>query len=511
MKAAAEQVRASSPGERALIRRFSEQEASRTDYPNVVHAVAAYGNQEREVEAAKWRAQFDDKQATRCVIALERHFHSRYSSVGFSSSKVQLERLGVVAKELQKILQAFSGAGTGKDWRLKDGKETVEEARKTWEGKKRMISGKPQKINHDVMCNLDTHSGLLCMLPQSNNYVALVAGAIKTIVKASVRHWKNIEMLTRSLKEANDEAHACLVDKYLIKSEAVQTAIAKFYVELFLFYGDVIKWYESSSSRKFWHSLQDNFSDRFENALTNLHRLSQLVMRAAVSGQGAELRVTRLAVEDVNKDLRAGLSGIAHDNAEIRLTQDRLMLGLKHLANPETMQRKNTQLWHQVGLSGTALLLGQKENEDPKNTEDQVAITSSAFQVSTKASDQQLSNEYLEDEPSEIQPTIHEIRQSMEPFLDILIQGVRVVDTNFPLPMAFDNRVFIALERWTLSQRSTILYLEFLSMSIGRHSPQVTAAACKTVNSAAQLSIPVISFFCSRPTFVPQPAGHHTS
>lgn len=275
--------------------------------------------------------------------------------------------------------------------------------------------------------------------------------------------------------------------------------------------GDVIKWYESSSSRKFWHSLQDNFSDRFENALTNLHRLSQLVMRAAVSGQGAELRVTRLAVEDVNEDVRAGLSGIARENAEIRLTQDRIMLGLKHLANPETLQRKNTQLWHQVGLSGTALLLGQKENEDSKKIEAQVAITSGAFQVATKASDQQLSSEYLEDEPSETQFTIYEIGQLMEPLLNILTQGVRVVDTNFPSPMAFDNRVSIALERWTLSQKSTILYLEFSGMSIGRHSPQMTAAACKIVNSAAQLSIPVISFFCNHPTSVPQPADHHTS
>lgn len=33
------------------------------------------------------------------------------------------------------------------------------------------------------MCNLDAHSGVLSMIPQSNTYVSLVAGAVKTLVK----------------------------------------------------------------------------------------------------------------------------------------------------------------------------------------------------------------------------------------------------------------------------------------------------------------------------------------
>ena len=68
MEEAISQVRARSPGERALVRRFSEKEALTVEYPNVVHAVASYGSQEREIEAAKWRPQFEDKHAARSVI-----------------------------------------------------------------------------------------------------------------------------------------------------------------------------------------------------------------------------------------------------------------------------------------------------------------------------------------------------------------------------------------------------------------------------------------------------------
>ena len=62
------QVQAQSPEVRAVVRRFSEQESFTAEYPNVVHAVASYGRQERELEASKWRSQFEDKYATRSVM-----------------------------------------------------------------------------------------------------------------------------------------------------------------------------------------------------------------------------------------------------------------------------------------------------------------------------------------------------------------------------------------------------------------------------------------------------------
>ena len=101
-------------------------------------------------------------------------------------SRVELAKLGVEATELQKIINAFPEASSSNKWSLTDVQTAVSDAKLTWEKKKRFWGGKAQQKYHDVMCNLDAHSGVLNMLPQSNTYVSVVAGAVTTIVK--VRH-----------------------------------------------------------------------------------------------------------------------------------------------------------------------------------------------------------------------------------------------------------------------------------------------------------------------------------
>ena len=87
------------------------------------------------------------------------------------------------AKELEKIIKTFPQAGEGRNWGYDQVEAAVAEAKKTYETKDRVFSGKPQKVYHDVMCNLDAHSGVLGVIPQGNTYVSLVTGAVKTLVK----------------------------------------------------------------------------------------------------------------------------------------------------------------------------------------------------------------------------------------------------------------------------------------------------------------------------------------
>ena len=89
------------------------------------------------------------------------------------------------AKELEKIIGYFPKAGIGGTWDYDQVQEEVTKATKAYETKDRAFSGKPQKVYHGVMCNLDAHSGVLSMIPQGNTYVSIVAGAVKTLVKVS--------------------------------------------------------------------------------------------------------------------------------------------------------------------------------------------------------------------------------------------------------------------------------------------------------------------------------------
>lgn len=88
------------------------------------------------------------------------------------------------AKELERIIKSFPQA-IGDDWGYDQVQAAVTQAQKAYETKSRAFSGKPQKVYHDVMCNLDAHSGVLSMIPQGNTYVSVVAGAVKTLVKVS--------------------------------------------------------------------------------------------------------------------------------------------------------------------------------------------------------------------------------------------------------------------------------------------------------------------------------------
>ena len=82
-------------------------------------------------------------------------------------------------------MKSFPEAGNSGTWSYDDARNAVNESKRKWESKKRFFGGKAQKTYHDVMCNLDAHSGLLSIIPQSNTYVSVVTGAVKTIVKVS--------------------------------------------------------------------------------------------------------------------------------------------------------------------------------------------------------------------------------------------------------------------------------------------------------------------------------------
>ena len=316
--------------------------------------------------------------------------------------------------------------------------------------------------------------------------------------QASVNHRRSIEDLTAALKDVNDEAQACVADSDLVQSEATQVAIAKFYIATFLFYGDAIKWFQSSSAKKVWHSLDDNFSERFKRPLAEIKRLSGLVQRAASSGSGAEVRVTRLAIEDATEDVRVGLQGLARDNAELRqmhaqmLTeQEKTTAAMNRFHEPGMIKTILTELWHSAGFGGTALLIGQKRNMREDLSIDEVASDSRFRMTAGAESDQEHKWEQESDELK-----INDVSCLLERLLRIISRGVRVVDVGCTPNVTFDQRITTSLEQWTLGNVSTLLYLEAESECALAHLPQVTVAAARIVDGAEQVRVPTISFFC---------------
>ena len=312
-------------------------------------------------------------------------------------------------------------------------------------------------------------------------------------------HRQNIADLAQALKAINDEAHACIADTELVQSEATSEAIAKLYTNIFLFYGDAIKWYQSSSPAKVWHSLDQNFSSRFAQPLAEIKRLSGLVQRATIRGSGAETRFTRLAVENVTEDLRAGLQGLARETAEIRrfreeilMKQEQTIAAVNSLRNPEAREEKAALMWQNLGISGTVLLLEQNVHSKGERLIEGAESPSQTRLLTIPMHGQ-------EEASGDDMLTISRFSMMIEPILDGITQGVRLVDVDCSLALTLDQRVAVALKSWTLSTASTLLYLEAEFQCIEAHLPQVTVAAARMIKGAEQIKVPTISFFCDVP------------
>lgn len=89
------------------------------------------------------------------------------------------------ASQLQKVLESFQEVGTDSSWSDDDVHSAVTNAQEAYEPKERLSPDNPRKTYHVVMCNLDSHSVVLSMIPKGNVYVSLVAGAIAALVKVS--------------------------------------------------------------------------------------------------------------------------------------------------------------------------------------------------------------------------------------------------------------------------------------------------------------------------------------
>ena len=250
--------------------------------------------------------------------------------------------------------------------------------------------------------------------------------------------------------------------------------------------------------------MDENFSERFKKPLADIQRLSRLVQRATSTGSGAELRVTRLAVERIDEDIRVGLEGMARESAELRqgqaqlrVEQEKMTAALERFNDKGMIPALVQEVWRQAGISGTALLVGQRNNliddRSPKDTG-----VHSGLRITAAGRDGQESCWDNKDEGNQL--AIVDVSRSIERLLGSVSRGVRVIDVGQPPALALDQRIARALERWTIDSATTLLYLEAAAYCAEARLPQTTVAAARIIETADKLDLPTISFFCDHLT-----------
>ena len=310
------------------------------------------------------------------------------------------------------------------------------------------------------MRKFDGHSNLFQFIPSGNVYASVVTGATAVLVKASVNHSKTIEELSNALDAITEAVSLGDVESSLIKSQAMQSAVAKLYIAIFLFFGDAATWYKSSAGSKIAHSLHKNFSERFRKSLDTIKELGANVRYIAQLGSQAEVRVVRLEVEELQEhlhDMRVGMFGGLRQLAEY--------LDAQHGENMKQHEKTQELLaeYRSTGLLPLPPLAERDYQRLIQPTERGALIEPPT--VATAARKEDFA------QPDTTMSTSRAIPNRMRPLweqLDVLLDpGKSGVDLQKNRqPILIDRNLSQAITRW-LSSSDSMLYLEYLSTVSG--------------------------------------------
>lgn len=320
------------------------------------------------------------------------------------------------------------------------------------------------------------------------------------------------------MERINNAAADCQIESGMIRSERMQNAIAKFYIAVFLLLADVAKWYNSSSWKKFRNSLHENFHQAYAQRLQTVERLSATVRRVADAGTAAEVRVTRLTLQELQTeigDLRAGLEGRDRERAELarqyheeQMKQHERTREQDKLNHDETRQSVVDQL-SQLLRSQTFneeiakyLIAAMRKEAQRDAFHDPILVANlqmSPGHATTAASDLPTARpENKAGAPDAGSPNIGQLQRFAERLLDYVPTGsVGVEYSDAALESFFDVDLVVAVEEWVNTGSSRLKYME--SSAISTDTPDITLVARRVVLAADALKLPTIAFFCELP------------
>ncbi|KAK3994206.1 phytanoyl-CoA dioxygenase [Cladorrhinum sp. PSN332] len=179
------------------------------------------------------------------------------------------------------------------------------------------ILGKIMPRFHKFCEKLDSHSAMLKILPEGNDYVSIFSGALTTIIKASVNHERVAEDLGDALCAISENVAECQVELEIFRTTAMLEKVADLYAHIFIFLSSYMDWMMRKRATRLLDSFNENLFRQFEPDIKKITDRSNLIRNFVAQSSRAEVRATRLHVEDLKRDLRVGQEGEARHWAEM--------------------------------------------------------------------------------------------------------------------------------------------------------------------------------------------------
>ena len=121
--------------------------------------------------------------------------------------------------------------------------------------------------------------------------------------------------------------------------------VADLYSHIFLFLSGTMDWIMEKRYKRMLDSFNENFKKRFDDEIANIRHKAERIQKLAAQSSRAELRATRLTVEELGRDIRIGLEGDARHRAELSNLAERMEKELLEAGKErEQMRRERWQL-----------------------------------------------------------------------------------------------------------------------------------------------------------------------
>jgi hypothetical protein len=375
--------------------------------------------------------------------------------------------------------------------------------------KKSTAAGKITAQFHKFCDKLESHSLLLKLLPDGNEYVSVFTGTLNAVIKvskplgkrfnlksnhltaiqASVNHECVAEQLSEALCAISENIAECQAELEIFRTPAMLEKVGDLYAHIFIFFSSYMDWMMRKRAKRLLDSFNENLSRKFELDIKKIHERSTVIRNFVAQSSRAEIRATRLQVEELTRDYRVGQEGSARHHAEIeyvaaRIEQELIMARKERRELKEEgrqVKELTSRLTHMLQERATTWIKDQHLRAIPRLR----GRSTSPF------------TPFMNDEPTSTnQWTVEDISLTSAHLEDYFHRDrVRLPHDHFS-PHSFPTRVLQRLSDWTAGTVPSIFWIDGPPLDADDLENSVTLLAATFINMAAQSGLPVLSYFC---------------
>ncbi|KAL8365015.1 hypothetical protein RB595_004025 [Gaeumannomyces hyphopodioides] len=365
--------------------------------------------------------------------------------------------------------------------------DTVRYMNLAWKKKRESgIIGRALQFFHRFCDTLDSHSGLLKILPEGSEYLSVFMGSLNAIIRASVNHEKVAESLGAAFHDISEQVADVKADLEMYPTEEMLALVAELYAHVFLFLNSLMDWMMETRAKRLLKSFNDNLGQKFQLDVRRIGSVAQRINMRAGQCSRAEVRTMR---EDMERDRRLGLQGEERRRAEIEDREERRAQELQTQIRTEfSINRK--QLVND--LSG----LLEEQARTSLRRSGPVLYTTLLIKAETAAPHRAVRALCADDGMSSEAWTRDDVvdrSKDYESYFDR--DRVRLPGDPFS-PAMVDAESLERLREWAASEEPGPLWLEGPYIAAEDLGNPLSMLAARMVDLADKNKVPVLSYFC---------------